>query len=53
MGRTGIKYRLKSEYVTELKSQVWLVFLGNEQILKCMSGLQIKSDVFGGNLMWC
>lgn len=34
MGGTGIKYRLKSEYVTELKSQVWLVFLGNEQVLE-------------------
>lgn len=34
MGWTGIKYRLKSEYVTELKSQAWLVFLGNEQILE-------------------
>lgn len=39
MGHTGIKYRLKSEYVTELKSQVWLVFLGNEQILEVDEGI--------------
>lgn len=36
MGCTGIKYRLKSEYVTELKLQVWLVFPGNEQILEVL-----------------
>lgn len=34
MGCTGIKYRLKSEYVTEMKSQVWLLFLCNKQILE-------------------
>lgn len=32
MGCTGIKYRLKSEYVTELNSQAGLVILGKEQI---------------------
>lgn len=51
MGLMGIKYRLKSVYATGLNSGVWYSWARTES-LKSTDGLQIKSDVFGDNLMW-
>jgi len=51
MSLTGVKYRLKSVYVTGLNSGVWQSWERTEP-LKGTDGLQIESDVFGDNLMW-
>lgn len=51
MGLMGIKYRLKSVYVTGVNSGVWYSWARTEY-LKSMAGLQIESDVFSDNLMW-
>lgn len=46
MGLTGIKFRLKSVYVSRLSSGIW----ARTESVKSMHGLHIKSDMFSDNL---